>query len=65
MKICNIKCLKVMTNGSLYISYKFPLKVKQVFINEKDSKNFYLNKKNSTFKNLTDSTFNYKKKYFK
>jgi hypothetical protein len=56
------KILKILSDGSL--SFNFYLNSKQFLLNEKDNKNFNLNKKNSFSKIQVNKFSNYKKKYF-
>lgn len=55
------KVLKILSDGSLSFSYF--LDSKQFLLNEKDSKNFNLNKKISFSKMQVNEFSNYKKKY--
>jgi hypothetical protein len=55
------KVLKIFSDGSLSVNFFF--NYKQFLLNEKDNKNFNLNKKFSFFKIQANEFSNYKKKY--
>lgn len=55
------KVLKILSDGSLSVSFFF--NSKQFLLNEKDNKNFNLNKKISFSKIQVNEFSNYKKKY--
>lgn len=57
------KTLRILSNGSLSISFNYFLDLKQFLINEKDNKTFNFNKKQNTSKIQIDEFSNYKKKY--
>jgi hypothetical protein len=57
------KVLKILSNGSLTISFNYFLDSKQVLLSEKDNKTFILNKKQNSIKIQKDEFSNYKKKY--
>lgn len=55
------KVLKILSDGSL--NFNFYLNPKQFLLNEKDNRNFNLNKKISFSKIQVNEFSNYKKKY--
>jgi hypothetical protein len=57
------KTLKILSNGSLSISFNYFLDYKQILLSEKDNKTFNLNRKQNAIKTQTDEFSNYKKKY--
>lgn len=57
------KAIKILTNGSLNLSFTYFLNSKQVLVNEKDNKNFLLNKKQIVYKIQSKEFYQYKKKY--
>jgi len=58
-----MKFLKILSNGSLFFDFDNTVKIKQIVLFEKDNKNFYLNKKNKTYKIESKNFLNYKNKY--
>lgn len=61
----NFKIVEVLSDGSLNIIYDFAKK-NQLALNEKDSKNFYLNKKQKKSDAFNKKRFSkYKTKYMK
>lgn len=60
-KFVTLKVLKILSDGSL--SFNYILNSKQLLLNEKDNKNFNLNKKMSFSKIQVNEFSNYKKKY--
>ena len=63
MKSIKLKLIQIFSNGSLSFFYKYHSDFSQVIFYEKDSKNFYFNKKKSTLKFQPESASSYKKKY--
>lgn len=63
MNITKLKFVRILSDGSLNICYKYYTNVKPIEISEKDNKNFYFNKKKRSTKIHSESSFNYKKKY--
>lgn len=57
------KAIKILTNGSLNFSFTYFLSSKQILVNEKDNKNFILNKKQTIYKIQSKEFSKYKKKY--
>lgn len=57
------KTIKILSDGSLSLSFNYFLSSKQISINEKDNKNFSLNKKQISNKTQIKEFSNYKKKY--
>ena len=57
------KIIKVLSDGSLNLSFNYLLNSKQIKINKKDNKNFILNKKLLINTSDTKEFLNYKKKY--
>lgn len=57
------KILRVLSDGSLNVSFNYYSNSKQFLLNEKDNKNFNFNKKQNVTKIQTDEFLNYKKKY--
>lgn len=63
MKLINIKTISILSDGSLYFSFKPYLNFKQLSVFEKDNKNFNLNKKNRIKETHSEFSSEYKKKY--
>jgi hypothetical protein len=63
MKLINCKTISLLSDGSLNVSFKGFLNNKQFIVNEKDNKNFYLNKKKVVKKVNSEFSSKYKKKY--
>lgn len=61
MELVNFKCVRILSDGSLNISYKYYSNPKKILIYEKDNKNFYLNKKKILNNVSMESSSNYKK----
>ena len=57
------KIIKILSDGSLNISFNYFSNSRQFLLNEKDNKNFNLNKKQNVRKTQIDESSNYKKKY--
>jgi hypothetical protein len=57
------KILRILSNGSLSISFNYFSDSKQFLVNEKDNKAFYLNKKQNVLKIQIEEFSNYKNKY--
>lgn len=62
-KLIKNKVIIILSNGSLNLSFIYFSNFKQLLINEKDNKNFNLNKKQNNFKTQVEEFSNYKKKY--
>ena len=58
-----MKFIKILSNGSLFFDFENVAKIKQIIFFDKDNKNFYLNKKEKTYKIKSENFLNYKKKY--
>lgn len=64
MKIIKIKLVQIFSNGSLIISNTNFINSKQFVFNEKDNKNFFLNKKKKIiYKAKSDYSSSYINKY--
>jgi hypothetical protein len=63
MKLVSCKTVNLLSDGSLNIAFKGFLSNKQLLVNEKDNKNFYLNKKKIVKKVHSELSTEYKKKY--
>jgi len=63
MKLVGCKTVNLLSDGSLNIFFKGFLSNKQLVVNEKDNKNFYLNKKKIVKKVHSELSTEYKKKY--
>jgi len=62
-KLVKNKIIIILSDGSLNLSFTYFSNFKQLLINEKDNKNFNLNKKQSNNKTQVEEFSNYKKKY--
>ena len=63
VKLIKNKIIIILSDGSLNLSFVYFSNFKQLLINEKDNKNFNLNKKQSNNKTQVEEFSNYKKKY--
>jgi len=63
MKLVSCKTVNLLSDGSLNIYFKGFLSNKQLLVNDKDNKNFYLNKKKIVKKVHSELSTEYKKKY--
>jgi hypothetical protein len=57
------KILRILSDGSLSVSFNYFSNSTQFLFYEKDNKNFNLNKKQNVLKTQIDEFSNYKKKY--
>lgn len=63
MKAVYYKVINILSNGSLSFSFKSALNSRQLLINEKDNKNFHINKKKVVKEVYHELSSEYKKKY--
>lgn len=57
------KFIRILSDGSLNVCYKYYASFKQVEVCEKDNKNFHFNKKEVNSITQLESSSSYKKKY--
>ena len=63
MKLMKQKLIRILSDGSLHVCYKYCTTLKQIEIYTKDNKNFYLNEKKIDSRTKLEPVSNFKKKY--
>jgi len=61
MKLIKLKHIRISSDGSLTICQKYYANIKKVSVQEKDNKNFHLNKKNISSNLVVESSSSYRK----
>ena len=61
MELVKSKFVRIFSDGSLNICYKYYSGIQKVLVQEKDNKNFYLNKKKVSANIQVESSLNYRK----